>query len=398
MKSFIIAWKDVKILLTDRRGFMMMLLMPILLTAILGSALSGVFESGTIPKTTIGYYQEDEDELGRMFYEDVLQSQKIKADIKVKTASSPRELEEMMRKEKVDVGMIIPANWSEQLQEGKLREVKLLTDPSKSIQIDIAESLIHAFSEQAQTVASTTKNVMEVFAQSQPEQAGNMIGKLQVELEKAITSEEEQVIKEGLGTEPVSSMQYYAAAMLVMFLLFNITVGAKSIVKEKRTETLARLLSTPTSSVSILLGKFYGTLLFACIQFCLFVFVTIYMFGVSWGDNIWKVLAIGFSYAICVSGLSMLLAAFIREEETADMLGGTGIQLLALLGGSMLPIYAFPEVMKKVANIAPNKWALTSLLDVMSGAAWQTIIPVIVTLMLIGIITVSVGTFRLRVR
>ena len=39
-------------------------------------------------------------------------------------------------------------------------------------------------------------------------------------------------------------------------LLYNITVGAKSVVTEQRTETLARLFSTPTSSFSILFGKF----------------------------------------------------------------------------------------------------------------------------------------------
>ncbi len=77
-------------------------------------------------------------------------------------------------------------------------------------------------------------------------------------------------------------MQYYAAAMLVMFLLYNITVGAKSVVTEQRTETLARLFSTPTSSFSILFGKFLGTLLFACIQFGIFIVATHFMFHVEW--------------------------------------------------------------------------------------------------------------------
>lgn len=67
------------------------------------------------------------------------------------------------------------------------------------------------------------------------------------------------------------------------------------------------------------------------------------------------------SYAICVSGLSMLIAAFIREEKTADVMGGIGIQILAILGGSMLPIYVFPDTLQTIANVAPNKWALTSL-------------------------------------
>ena len=101
-------------------------------------------------------------------------------------------------------------------------------------------------------------------------------------------------------------MQYYAAAMLVMFLLYNITVGAKSVVTEQRTETLARLFSTPTSSFSILFGKFLGTLLFACIQFGIFIVATHFMFHVEWGADVSQIVVLGISYAICVSGLSTI--------------------------------------------------------------------------------------------
>lgn len=45
----------------------MMLIMPLVLTAILGSALSNVFESGGLPKTVIGYYQEGTDEFADVF-------------------------------------------------------------------------------------------------------------------------------------------------------------------------------------------------------------------------------------------------------------------------------------------------------------------------------------------
>nr|MBR9646626.1 ABC transporter permease [Streptococcus sp. 11-4097] len=82
-------------------------------------------------------------------------------------------------------------------------------------------------------------------------------------------------------------------------------------------------------------------------------------------------------YAICVSGLSMLIAAFIREEKMADVMGGIGIQILAILGGSMLPIYVFPDTLQTIANVAPNKWALTSFLNIMSGTSWDVLLPVI---------------------
>ncbi|MGE7864361.1 ABC transporter permease [Bacillus mobilis] len=398
MKSFIIAWKDLKIRLIDRRGFMMMLIMPLLLTAILGSALSNIFDNGGLPKTVIGYYQVGTDEFADVFQKDVLQSKELKDDVKVKIVNSQEELEDMLKEKKIDVGIVIPNKWSEQVQDGKLKEPKVLIDPSKDIQAKIAESMIRSFSERVQTVAASTKSVVTELVKSQHSNVEQIANEVSGGLQTVATSGANNIEKGTIGKKTVAAMQYYAAAMLVMFLLYNITVGAKSVVTEQRTETLARLFSTPTSSFSILFGKFLGTLLFACIQLGMFIVATHFMFQVEWGGDLSQIVVVGISYAICVSGLSMLIAAFIREEKTADVMGGIGIQILAILGGSMLPIYVFPDTLQTIANVAPNKWALTSFLNIMSGTPWDALLPVIFSLCSAGIVSVMIGTLRLRTR
>lgn len=398
MKSFIIAWKDLKIRLIDRRGFMMMLIMPLLLTAILGSALSNIFDNGGLPKTVIGYYQVGNDAFADVFQKDVLQSKELKDDVKVKIVNSQEELEDMLKEKKIDVGIVIPNKWSEQVQDGKLKEPKVFIDPSKDIQAKIAESMVRSFSERVQTIAVSTKSVVTELAKSQHSNVEQVAKEVSGDLQTVATSGTDNIEKGTIGKKTVAAMQYYAAAMLVMFLLYNITVGAKSVVTEQRTETLARLFSTPTSSFSILFGKFLGTLLFACIQFGIFIVATHFMFHVEWGGDLSQIVAVGMSYAICVSGLSMLIAAFIREEKTADVMGGIGIQILAILGGSMLPIYVFPDTLQTIANFAPNKWALTSFLNIMSGTSWDVLLPVIFSLCSAGIVSVMIGTLRLRTR
>lgn len=64
----------------------------------------------------------------------------------------------------------------------------------------------------------------------------------------------------------------------------------------------------------------------------------------------------------------------------------------------MLPIYVFPDTLQTVANIAPNKWALTSFLNIMSGTSWDVLFPVILSLCSAGIISVMIGTLRLSTR
>lgn len=144
------------------------------------------------------------------------------------------------------------------------------------------------------------------------------------------------------------------------------------ILQEKETETLSRMLMTPAQKYAILLGKWLGTYLFAIIQFFIFLIVTINVFGVDWGGNLLFVSVLGLAYAAAVSGISMLLASCISDMKSADAIGGFGIQLLAVLGGSMLPLYQFPDFLQSVSKAVPNRWALDGFLSLMEGEAGLT--------------------------
>lgn len=177
----------------------MMLIMPLVLTAILGSALSNVFESGGLPKTVIGYYQEGTDEFADVFQKDVLQSKEIKDDVKVKVVNSREELEDMLKEKKIDVGIVIPNKWSEQVQDGKLKEPKVLIDPSKDIQAKIAESMIRSFSERVQTVAVSTKSVVTELAKSQQSDAAQVAKEVSGSLQTIATASVGNIQKGTVG-------------------------------------------------------------------------------------------------------------------------------------------------------------------------------------------------------
>lgn len=404
MKSFQIAWKDFLIQIRDRKTFILMICMPLLLTAILGAALQGVFGSTESLSMKIGVYKPDNDSLADSLVNEVLKGKDLKDSIEVVEVQSEEILEKMIVEEKVDVGMILPEKWSDGIENGSLETVEILADPSKEIPSSVLSSIVTSFTERVNAISVSTKLVVSNLAMAQPvstiSQNLDEIGRnVASELQKKADLQSSMLVdKQPIGEKMVTSMQYYAAAMAAMFLLFNMTVGAKSIIKERSTETLSRLLSTPTSKQSILFGKFLGVFYFATMQFSLFVVVTYLGFNVYWGDNILQILLVGISYAISVSGLSMLLAAILKEEKSADTVGGMVVQVLSLLGGSMLPLAIFPDTLKMIATIAPNNWALTSLLDIMGGTTWGALYPTIGILLGIGIVSVLIGSVRLQVK
>lgn len=108
-KSIWIAWKDVKIRITDRKGFMMLILMPLILTCILGAALGSVVDGGSrIDDIKVGYIQSDQSDAANMFTKDVLK--KIKS-IKVTKVGSKDKMKKLIDAKKIDVGIVIPNHW-----------------------------------------------------------------------------------------------------------------------------------------------------------------------------------------------------------------------------------------------------------------------------------------------
>ncbi len=399
MKSFIIAWKDFKIRFTDRKGFFLMIFFPIILTAILGSALSGVMGESSLPKTTVGVVQTDDDPIAKILVNDVLTGKDLKKLVSVKKVDSEEKITALLRDEKIDVGVVIPTDWSGNLQDGQLKQAKLLTDPGKELKANIIETVLQTFVNRVITTSSSTKTVLTNSAQTlAPNDMKNLAGQLSTSLEKLAKNNQGFVQEGSIGKKQVSGMQYYAAAMAAMFLLFNVTNGAKSFINERDTETLARLMSTPTSKLAILAGKFLGNLYFVLAQFSIFLAVTHFLFQVNWGENVLQTMLIGFAYSIAVSGLAMLFAAIIKNMKTADMVGGLGVQIFAILGGSMIPLTIFPKAMQTVANIAPNKWALSSFIDIMAGTTWNTLMMPVIVLIMIGIVSITLGTWRLQVK
>ncbi|MDV2687614.1 hypothetical protein RYX56_25020, partial [Alkalihalophilus lindianensis] len=76
--------------------------------------------------------------------------------------------------EKMDAAIVIPVKWNEHLKDGRLKELTLLTDPGKSLQASIVESITTSFIDKVVTLAVSSKVVMEQLAASTPAMTGKL--------------------------------------------------------------------------------------------------------------------------------------------------------------------------------------------------------------------------------
>ncbi|MBA2175883.1 ABC transporter permease [Halobacillus locisalis] len=387
-----IAMKDLRLRWKDKRGLITMLLMPILLTAILGSALGGNFgEDSSMPDTVVGVAFDEVDQMTDQWVNEVLPND----EVTVTAFENGQELEVALQEKAIDVGVVLPENWGQQMSES---EVKVWTDPEKTIQASIVHSMLTSFVDRIQSVSATAN----VFAFEMGAEGGvdveSATEEVMADLRAVAGAEGTSVRAAEEGQASLTGMQYYAAAMGVMFILFNATIGARSVLEERHTQTLARIAMTPIRPFPVMVGKFLGTLFYSLLQFLLFLIATYLFFDVSWGESPGQVLAVGVAYGVAVSGLAMMLASVIKEEKTIDAVGGIGVQVLALLGGSMIPIAAFPDILQTVSNAIPNKWALDGFISVMTGTTWTELILPTSLLLAFGLLCLWMGSMRLKLQ
>jgi ABC-2 type transport system permease protein len=159
--------------------------------------------------------------------------------------------------------------------------------------------------------------------------------------------------------------------------------------------TLARLLSTPTSTRAILWGKVSGTFAIGLFQLTSLIVLTSVIYRVDWGSSLSGLVGLTITTVFAATGLAVFVAALARTARTADLLSLIIVQISSLAGGSMFPLQAMPDFMKTVAKATVNGWAITGYTNLMGGGGLESILQPTLALTVMGFVLVAIGAWRL---
>ncbi len=396
-----IAAKDIKIMVRDRAALLVMLAMPLGLIFILGSALGSIGEGDSL-NAPVAIVNQDAGDTGERFVEGLTSAEEIDAVFNISVRDDAEAVRTAVEQGDLTAALIIPEDLSEKVVSGEPVALEVLQDPGSqmsagiwagvvragvanaSAQIIAMQTLQDAFAEAAQSgapaIPPADPNVQE-SAPPMPELSFDAVSvrEVDVKIEKQI-----------------SMISYYAAGMSGMFLLFGGMFGAFSFVRERREQTLARMMATPASKVTIVGGKALGVLLIAALQFIVLLGGTMLLFRVDWGTNILGTVIVGFAEAIAAAGLAMTLAALGRSERAIGGISPAFIMLFAALGGSMIPAEQLPSWLLPAQVLSPVYWTVNSFLDLMRGAALADVLPNVGAVLAIGLVLFTFGVWRLR--
>jgi ABC-2 type transport system permease protein len=203
-----------------------------------------------------------------------------------------------------------------------------------------------------------------------------------------------------VGAESVfqgySQFTFGAQTQLLLFTFLTSMTAAAQLVLTKRLGVSRRMVSTPTSMTTIILGETLGRFLVALLQAVFVVVLTATVFNVSWGDPV-AASAIILLFCLVSAGAAMLVGAVSQNADQASSLGVFAGLALGALGGCMVPLAFMPEAMQTVAKAIPHSWAITGLSSlVRDGGGIETVAVNLVVLAGFAVVLLGLATWRFR--
>jgi len=353
MKFIHIALKDLKIRLRDRNTLVLMLLLPIALTAIIGFAFGGDSGISTVEFSLVA--PAEDDFLTPAIAGFLSQHELFEVDV-----ASEEEARRAVSSGERSAAVMVPEGLLEAILEGKPAEVRVLTDPASNIKAGIVRSMVQEFATYINAGGTMGRAIFDAIGRERPLSDADrwlLAGWMFQWMYEAWSESPVSIEAADVETRDVDVRSYFAPGFAVLFLLFTMLASAKTIHEERESGTYDRLLTAPVSRTTFIAGKLAGSYMLAAVQILLLIGLASLLFGVNWGTHPGAVVVMALVTAAGASSLAILIAALARTGRQTDNVGTALILVMSLLGGSMWPIENAPASFQRVARFTFNYWA-----------------------------------------
>lgn len=403
-KLLAIGWKDLKLIFRDRAALILMLAAPFALTLGMGM-ITGAFANGgsgnSINKLPVTVLNQDGGQLGDTLQE-LLTSTDLADLLAVTVATDIDAARADVQADQLVAAVIIPAGFTDSIIPrqgedalGEAVAIEVYKNPGRPISSGIVESIVQGFLDRVEAGRVGGQVAIEQLLRSglaAPQDIpmlAQQIGQEQASLE---TSALIRVRRSDVAAEQTSDFNpllLLAPGMALVFLMFTVSLGSRSILIERRDGTLARMLSTATGGGPILVGKITGVYLIGAAQMFILIIASALLFRLRWGDPL-AVFVLVLAAVAGAAGWGLLLAAVAKTPNQVANLGMAMMLLFGILGGSFFG-GTLTGALGTLGKITPNAWAMDGFTTLARGGDLADLAPDIVALLAMGAILLVIS-------
>jgi ABC-2 type transport system permease protein len=364
MDAWKITKKDARLLFRDKRTLLSLVVLPLLFITILGLSAGQFFsEKEKAKKMRVGVVNEDDSPLSGKLITEVV---KLEA-LEVSELPDRQQAKDLLDDGKLDVVAFIGPAFRERVDRldtgdlffidtgrlsGRLRnlDIEVQSGAFLASAAEIVEQLVFAFA--VRTIAP------DVLQAHDPQLARKFF--LKAKREERNRADDEIPLATPVATKSRSDViyEYLVPSYTVMFVFFIVQLMARSLIGERDTGTLNRLLIVPVRRSGLMAGKAVPFLMVSLVQTVILFLAGKVLFHMSWGEYPWMLLPVIFATSLAATALGLVVATIARNDSQVTAYGNFLVLILAGVSGCLMPRAWEPELMQQVGLVTPHAWAL----------------------------------------
>jgi ABC-2 type transport system permease protein len=354
-------------LVRDRAALAMSFLLPVVFFLIFATIFAGATGEQLRLKVAVA------DEVGDEHSVRLVQAVREDPALLVvgETALSREQVLEWVRRGTADVGLILRAGAEplDSLGGYGPAPVVVVSDPVRGVAVPMLKGQVQKayFASMPDVALGAVMGLMEdqfiELDDDQRQELEDGLAELRTEVEHGQAAgwgfedlfEDVSVAGESAGRNHVA---YYAGAVATLFLLFSAVHGAITLIEERDSGVLDRVLAGPGRIGVLVGGKFLFLVVQGFVQVAVIFVVSWLVYGVDLPGHLLPWSATTALAAAAAAALALLAASACRTKRQAQTLANVAILVLSALGGSMVPRFFMPQLFQDIGWLTPNTWAL----------------------------------------
>ena len=400
-KILLIGWKDLRLAFRDRAALILMLAAPFMLTLGLG-LVTGRFSgsSGGLTSIPLIIVNQDGGRLGNALV-DVFQSTDLEELVEPTVSGDAAAARAAVDADETAAAVIIPSGFTDSIfatTTDAVVSIEVYTNPARPTSSGVVEAIVQGFMNQVELgrvngIVSVTQLIQNGYIQpSEAARIGAEIG------ERAANAGMENALITLQGREdenvapPFDVLAFMAPGMALMFLMFTVTNGGRSILAEQTEGTLPRLLVAPVTMAQALAGKALGIFMTGSAQMLILIGGTALLFQIGWG-NWTAVIVLVLCAVFGALGWGLLLTVVAKTPSQVANIGSAMMLIFGILGGSFTNLQAMPIWLQYAGRFTPNAWALDGFVALGLGGGFADILLPLGALILMGLVLFALTVF-----
>ncbi|MBE9663340.1 ABC transporter permease [Mucilaginibacter myungsuensis] len=412
--------KDVRILLRDKVGILMAIIMPVILVVVVTSIQNSTFELMNKNKLVLLVANQDTGKLSPQLIQSIDKIGMFRVKELAK-GSDANALKTKLQAKEAELAVLIPKDFTARVSEraqasankalksfgmegDSLKAAKGSTDPinmyyNPVLQEQIRLSVDGALRSALQLVESReTLRDLYLAINDKP---------LPDTLEREMLSSKtqiKQVSTSRSGDRLIPNASQHNVPAWTIFAMFFIVMSlGGSVVREKVSGSFIRLKTMPTNFIVGLISKqivYLGVTMFqALVIFSLgvWLFPVMGLPALNIPSDILGLILVTILTGWCAVSYAICVGVFSKTQEQANGFGAVSIVILAAIGGLMVPSYVVSGPMKLLVNFSPLHWCIEAYYNLfLEGGRFADVISNIIPLIGITLLLQAVTVIALK--